>query len=45
VEDKPRVFGDPAETRSLKPAENPRIPARYRMELVEALVKRCTSSI
>ena len=45
VEDKPRVFGDPAETRKLRPVENPRIPALYRMELVEALVKRCMSSI
>jgi 2-furoyl-CoA dehydrogenase FAD binding subunit len=45
VEDKPRVFGDPAQTRKLNPVENPRVPALYRMELVEALVKRCMTSI
>jgi aerobic carbon-monoxide dehydrogenase medium subunit len=45
VEDKPRVFSDPAETRKLNPVENPRVPALYRKELVEALVKRCMTSI
>lgn len=45
VEDKPRVLADPAEIRKLNPVDNPRVPARWRMELVEALVKRCLSSI
>ena len=52
VEDKPLVFeftdrkDVPARVRdAVNPAENPRVPALFRKELVEVLVKRCLSSL
>lgn len=52
AEDKPLVFefsdekDIPAKVRdAVNPAENPRVPAVFRKELVEVLVKRCLSSL